>query len=156
MPGGRPRKPAVLRIAEGKRGHRPIPAEPKVDDSMPPRPGWLVPTAKRKWDELAHRLHSAGLLKSVDQDALATYCANFAMWRDAMRFCEQHGTTCPTTNSAGAVVTMTRPEFIVAQKCLDQMQKLMRSFGLTPQARAGIGATGKDEPKDPFATAMGA
>lgn len=153
MPGGRPRTPAPLRLLEGNRGHRPIPDEIQVDNSMPERPEYLDGLAAKCWDRLAPKLHPVGLLKFVDADALAAYCVAYADWREAARDVKKNGQTVDGVMG----VQVVNPAFRNMQTSLDQMQKLMKQFGLSPAARAAL-MSGIDskKPADPFTEAMGA
>lgn len=147
---GRPRTPAALRIQEGNRGKRPIPPEPEVAEDMPARPSYLHGPALAKWKELAGKLHEAGLLKSVDGDALATYCVTYAQWLEATAIIKREGMTFVTHRGVRGV----KPEVKIQQKALALMQQLMAQFGMSPKARANIGGPTKKAPEDPFSAAM--
>ena len=153
---GRPRKPAVIRFAEGNRSKTRIPDEPDVDPTIPTMPSWLSPEAKKCWKRLAPKLHAAGLLLSVDGDALAAYCDIYAQWREVRDVIARDGSTCQTFNSAGRPCTMRRPEFDVYMKCIEQMIVLSRSFGMSPAARTGLPAGDRKRDVDPFTAALGA
>jgi len=150
MPAGRPHKPAALRIVEGNRGKRKIPAEVKIDDEMPQRPAFLHGLALTQWDALAGKLHAVGLLQSVDADALAAYCVSYAQWRDATQMLRKDGLTTESLHGVPAA----HPAVGIQQRALASMQQLMMQFGLSPKARANLGTPGKKVDDDPFSKAL--
>lgn len=151
MPAGRPRKPAALRIIEGNRGKRDIPDEVQIDDEMPDCPAHLTGLARSQWKVLAPKLHGAGLLQSVDADALAAYCIAYQQWRDATTIIKREGMTFLTIRGVRGI----HPAVKIQQKALSLMQQLMSQFGLSPKARANLGGAGKsNKPEDPFSKAM--
>ena len=153
VPAGRPRKPAALRILEGNRGNRRIPDEPQIaDEGIPKRPAHLQGLARTQWDSLAEKLHAAGLLTSVDSDALAAYCVSYAEWRDCCAIIKREGRSFVTSRGVRGI----RPEVKIAHKALALMQQLMAQFGLSPKARANLGGpVGKKGEEDPFNAATG-
>lgn len=153
MPAGRPRKPAQLRIAEGNRGHRPIPPEASFTATdCPKRPAHLYGLARTQWDKLAPQLHTAGLLTEVDADALAAYCVAYHQWRDASAVVKREGMSFVTSRGVRGI----RPEVKIAHKALGLMQQLMAQFGLSPKSRANLGTSGAAKvDDDPFSALAG-
>jgi len=64
-------KPTGVRLIEGGRAHRPLPAsEPQYPVGVPPKPKKISRQARQVWDELAAEMASAGVLRTTDQRAL--------------------------------------------------------------------------------------
>lgn len=81
---GRPRKPTALKVLEGNPGKRPLPeSEPRPDALQSPQtpPRTLTPGAAAEWRLIAPGLAGMGLLTTLDQGALETYCELRAIWR---------------------------------------------------------------------------
>jgi phage terminase small subunit len=66
MPRGPKPKPPALRIAEGKPGHRPLPATPRVApvEEMPEPPSDLSEVGQMAWNLVGGGLHSVGHLQA--------------------------------------------------------------------------------------------
>lgn len=92
----------------------------------------------------------AGTLTLADLDAIACYCENWFISKDALEDIQRSGATIeiPIVNKAGDVVGFKRianPSFRVYQDCQKILQALMNQFGFTPKARMGIKVA--DKPK---------
>ena len=80
---GPTRKSADLRVLEGSRAHRPLPAPgPKYIAGMPERPKGMSAAAKRVWDGYIEQLATLGILRPVDGFALSRLCEDVAMLQD--------------------------------------------------------------------------
>jgi P27 family predicted phage terminase small subunit len=97
-------------------------------------PEWLSEGAKAKWDELALRLHSLGLLTEIDLDVFAAYCVSWANWRDAEECIEKFGATTKVQSGYEAV----SPHVTRAKNHLAEVIKLSSLLGLSPSARTRI------------------
>ena len=112
--GQRP-KPTALKLIAGNPGKRPINAqEPQFPPCATDAPDWLENAARAHWERLAPMLAGSGVLKESDRDLLATYCATYAAYVDAVR-------------DGGASMAM-----------VGQLRQLMGELGMTPSARARI------------------
>ena len=68
---GRLPKPSGVRILEGNRGRRPLPAnEPQYSSALPSPPEKISPPARKVWDDLVKEMASARVLRRVDKRAL--------------------------------------------------------------------------------------
>lgn len=122
--GQRP-KPTALKLITGNPGKRPINAqEPQYPPCATDVPEWLGDAAQAHWRRLAPMLSRSGVLKESDRDLLATYCATFAEYVEAVR-------------GGGASMAM-----------VGQLRQLMGELGLTPSARARIVADKLPETPD--------
>ena len=112
--GQRP-KPTALKLIAGNPGKRPVNAqEPQFPPCATDAPEWLTDAARAHWQRLAPMLAGSGVLKESDRDLLATYCATYAAYVDAVR-------------DGGASMAM-----------VGQLRQLMGELGMTPSARARI------------------
>lgn len=132
---GRPPKPTQLKILEGNRGKRRLPAdEPRPQPGVPTRPKWLLPEAKREWTRLVPELERLGLLTRVDRAALAAYCQCWARYVEAERDINDNGITFVTDKGYEGP----RPAVGLAVKMLDKMSLFMSKFGLSPADRVKL------------------
>jgi P27 family predicted phage terminase small subunit len=97
-------------------------------------PDWLNERATAKWDELALRLHSLGLLTEIDLDVFAAYCVSWSNWRDAEECIQKYGATTKAQSGYEAV----SPHVTRAKNHLAELIKLQNLLGLSPSARTRI------------------
>jgi len=115
--------------------------EPSPTLCIPTRPKWLLPEAKREWNRVAPELYRLGLLTAVDRAELAGYCQCWAMYVDAVRDIQEHGTTFQTeTGYQGP-----RPSVAIMVKMLDKVLAFSSRFGFSPADRARISAPVPEE-----------
>lgn len=107
-------------------------------------PEWLSQGARQKWDELALRLHSLGLLTEIDLDVLALYCTAWNNWRDAEEALRKYGATTKAQSGYEAV----SPHVTRAKNHLAELIKLGGLLGLSPSARSRIEAAPPEDRKD--------
>jgi P27 family predicted phage terminase small subunit len=98
-------------------------------------PAWLDERATAKWDELALRLHSLGLLTEIDLDVFAAYCVSWSNWRDAEECIQKYGATTKAQSGYEAV----SPHVTRAKNHLAELIKLSGLLGLSPSSRTRIG-----------------
>lgn len=139
MPGGRPRKPTAVRIAEGKRGHRPInDAEPQPAPGCGPIPSGLSPWGKSLWMSLTDELDRLNLLTVVDHAALsaAVVGADQAHALDA----SINGLTKRIRSGKAEQQDYYRLSILssASKKGWQQFAKFATEFGLTPASRSRI------------------
>lgn len=162
IPAGSKRKaaPAHLRIVGGRgtrkdgrptdSGGRPIEKGPDFYRSAPAKPEGLSPDAETLWDLVVEQMATTGLLKPLDGPALEVACENYARWKEAVRFRQEHGLL--GKNSQGVVAgTWTGIE----ERASREFRAWAAEFGFTPAAEralagevAGGGSTGADN--NPF------
>lgn len=97
-------------------------------------PKGLDKAAKAKWEEMSATLGVHGLLKILDGDALAVLCVIYSRWCRAEATLEKDGEVLDGPNGGKYM----HPMLHVANRCIDQMNKMFESFGLTPLARSKL------------------
>ena len=136
MQGRRP-KPTAVKLLEGNPGKRALNhAEPKPRVVMPRAPEHLSDEEKAKWKATVKELHPLGLITTIDQDALAMYCVIFIRWLKAEKMVREKGEIIKTT--AGNIIQ--NPYLSIANRALDQLNKLGAEFGMTPSSRSRVKA----------------
>lgn len=119
------------------------------DPKRPRCPVWLPEIGKQAWARLSKQLHALGLLTSVDEDALARYCAAYALWRETLASLADGKTVLPIRDENGVVVSYKdKPEVGRLIKLTEQLNRLGREFGLSPAARAGLSSGEAKKPID--------
>lgn len=144
---GRKPKPIELRVLHGSAADTARAAHPQPRRVLPRCPDFLTGEAAKCWKRLARELYDAGLLTTVDRDALAAYCVAFARWRDAEAQVAKKGPVVVTNKQLDADGTqigggnpIQNPYLAVANKALEQMSKLAAEFGMTPSSRSRVKA----------------
>lgn len=139
---GRKPKPTVLKLLAGNPGKRAINhAEPKPRVVMPKPPEHLSDEEKEKWKSTVRELHPLGLVTTIDKDALAMYCTIYVRWIKAEKIVREKGEIIKT--AAGNIIQ--NPYLSIANRALDQLNKLGAEFGMTPSSRSRV----KTEMMDP-------
>ncbi len=134
---GRKPVPTALRILRGNPGKRPLPkAEPVVAAAVPEAPSHLQPEARAEWDRVVPELRAARLLTKLDRAALAAYCVAYGRWVEAELKLRELGVIV----KAPSGFPMLSPYLLVANKALEQMQKALAEFGMSPSSRVRVTA----------------
>ncbi len=124
-------------MLEGNPGKRALNnAEPKPQVVLPRAPGYLSDDEKKKWKSITSELYALGLITTVDVDALAMYCTVFARWIKAEKMVREKGEIIKT--AAGNIIQ--NPYLSIANRALDQLNKLGAEFGMTPSSRSRVKA----------------
>jgi P27 family predicted phage terminase small subunit len=140
---GRKPKPLELKVLHGTAMDKARQEQPKPRRTMPRCPDTLTGVAADKWRTLARELYDAGLLTTIDKDALATYCVVFARWVDAEAKLAESGPVLKT--AAGNIIQ--NPYLAIVNRCIEQMGKLEAEFGMTPSSRTRVKAAIVNEPE---------
>ena len=172
----KPSKPTALKVLEGHRGHRPLPAaEPRPRPIRPAIPAAIDAAAKRHWKKLAPVLERIGLLTEADGAALAAICQSQAilesLYREldrtskALKKAEQDQlkTQPPTTTENNKEnKNGDRHEIIAALESrratlwkeirLQQanFRLLASEYGMTPRGRTGLAVGKNDEDENEY------
>ena len=134
---GRKPKPTAIKMLEGNPGKRALNiAEPKPRVVAPRPPEHLSEDEKAKWKLAVKELHPLGLITTIDKDALAMYCVIYVRWVKAERMVREKGEIIKT--AAGNIIQ--NPYLSIANRALDQLNKLGAEFGMTPSSRARVKA----------------
>ena len=130
---GRKPIPTFMKIANGVPGHRPLNEnEPRVDDISSKPPEHLSTVARREWDRM--RLALSKVLKETDRAALAMYCQAYGRWVEAEIKIADLGAVVASPKG----YLMPNPWLSIANKCIEQMTRLLPGMGLTPADRSRI------------------
>lgn len=133
-PGTKP-KPSSMKILEGNRGKRPLNKdEPEPKGIMPQCPEHLDEGAKREWDNIVPMLSKLGLLTEVDGTALAIYCQAYSTWVEAVERIQKTGMIV----KAPSGYPIQNPYLAIANKAVEQMNRFLTEFGMTPSSRSRI------------------
>ncbi len=147
---GRRPQPTTLKLLNGNPGGRPLPVgEPRPTPKLPPVPSYLSDVAKAEWRRTGKRLLAMGIMTELDSSALAAYCQAYARWVEAEEMLNKHGVLWKLNDKDGIAMFNQSPYLSIANKALEQMQKLLVEFGMTPSARARVKAVPVPE-KDEF------
>lgn len=132
---GRKPKPTAVKILEGNPGKRALNhAEPKPRVVLPRPPEHLSEDEKTKWKMTVKELYPLGLITTIDKDALAMYCVIFVRWLKAEKMVREKGEIIKT--AAGNIIQ--NPYLSIANRALDQLNKLGAEFGMTPSSRSRV------------------
>ncbi len=128
--------------------------QPEV--KIPGCPAHLLPEARKEWRRITPELQRYGLISKLDRGALALYCQAWARWVwaeqqlvRAVRLAEEKAAAAadkgePWTGGDGYTVPtpsghMTySPHWVIANKAMEQVNKYLADFGLSPSARARV------------------
>ncbi len=144
MNSGRRPKPTALKLIEGNRGHRALPArEFTPREIVPPCPDWLMPEAKEEWARVVPELtRIPGLLTIVDMQAVAGYCQSYARWMDREQKITVMGEVYQTTFTSPSGETQTvlkaNPLVMMARQDKEAMRRFATELGFSPSARGRI------------------
>ncbi len=132
---GRKPKPTKIKKLAGNPGKRALnPAEPEPRVVAPQAPAHLSDDEKAKWNDLVKELSPLGLLTSIDIDALSFYCVVYGRWVKAETMVREKGEIIKT--AAGNIIQ--NPYLSIANRALDQLNKLGAEFGMTPSSRSRV------------------
>ena len=132
---GRKPKPTALKLLAGNPGKRALNhAEPTPRVVLPKPPEHLSDDEKNKWKLTVRELHPLGLVTAIDKDALAMYCVIFVRWVKAEKMVRDKGEIIKT--AAGNIIQ--NPYLSIANRALDQLNKLGAEFGMTPSSRSRV------------------
>jgi len=126
-----------MKLLSGNPGKRALNhAEPKPRVVLPRPPEHLSEDEKTKWKLTVKELHPLGLITTIDKDALAMYCVIFVRWLKAEKMVREKGEIIKT--AAGNIIQ--NPYLSIANRALDQLNKLGAEFGMTPSSRSRVKA----------------
>ena len=132
---GKP-KPTHLKLIKGNPGRRPLNKdEPKPKEIKPRCPPHLSDEGKREWRRISKTLHKLGLLTEIDGAQLSLYCQAWGRWVDAEKALKTSGTVVKAPNTEWP---MQSPYLAIANKAMEQMQKALSEFGMSPASRARV------------------
>ena len=140
MRGRRP-KPSRIKALTGNPGKRPLNAnEPQPAPAMPECPPELSPVARQEWVRLGAELSKLNLMTQLDRGALATYCAAYGFWAEALQQIQKYGTMVKSPTG----YPMQSPYLAIANRQAEIMMRVAAEFGFTPASRSRISAPPPD------------
>lgn len=154
VPLGRPRKPTSVRVAEGMRGHRPLPdGEPKPRVVTPECPAWFSPLQREAWDGVVRSMSSvAGWVTEEQGPLLAVLAEAFATWVETTRILSEHGRTYLEymVDPSGTEHTRprARPEVKIQKDARGDVLRYSAALGLGPVFRARVNLMPQSEHED--------
>lgn len=143
---GRKPKPAHLRLIEGNPGKRRISKtewRPPKGMKVPEPPDYLSDEAAAEWRRVAPDLVAMGCLHpTADLSILAAYCTCFVRWRDVedLLSAERPRDDRGMLAIAGSGGVISNPLVKTASAAMRDMTRYMGELGMTPVARARVGA----------------
>lgn len=128
------------------------------DVEIPGIPPHLMTEAKAEWKRISVELKKLRLIAMIDRAALALYCQAWARWvwaerklradvkaADAAREAFESANPGKTWLGGDGYTVVTpngqlgySPHWVIANKAMDQVDKFLQSFGLSPSARSRI------------------
>lgn len=149
MTRGRPRKPDSVKKAQGTyRADRDMSID--VQQGIPEPPGYLSPQALTHWDRMVRAAQHVRTLTEADGDALAMLCTAFEEWRSADIIVRDEGEIC--TGEKGG--SYQHPAVGIRTNAWKKIVRMLREFGLTPSARAGMKMAAHAKEENPIADAL--
>jgi len=148
---GRKPKPTRLKLLTGNPGKRKLnEREPTPPVEIPDCPEHLTDAAKVEWNRLTKELTALGILARVDRAALAAYCMAWARLVKAEGRIKKSGEILQSPQGP-----IRNPWLTVANKAVEQLQKIGSEFGLTPVSRSRISLGSGVAPTDKEARFFG-
>lgn len=132
---GRKPKPTSLKVLQGNPGKRPINVEePNFPALESDCPEYLGPIAVREWARMKGLFTIQNIFTEADRACLAAYCVCYGRWVEAETHVREMGIM--VTSPSG--FPMQNPWLSVANKALQQMNKITPEFGMTPSSRSRV------------------
>jgi P27 family predicted phage terminase small subunit len=151
MGAGRPARPVVLKLLEGRgngtdSGGRKVKPTPTFKRLPPNPPTWLPREAKAEWRRVVPELSRLDLLKPVDRAALTAYCLAWDRLFTAQKMIDRDGLLASTSQGVGR-----HPAVAVVEAASKELRSWASEFGLTPSAEAKLSTKeATDDEDDPF------
>jgi P27 family predicted phage terminase small subunit len=134
---GRKPVPTHIKAITGNPGKRPLNIdEPIPAPVIPDCPPELGAIAKAEWERLAADLVKLRLLTPLDRAALATYCAAYELWSEAITAIQTYGSMIKSPQG----FPMQSPYLSIANRQAEIMLRVASEFGFTPASRSRIAA----------------
>lgn len=130
-----------MKILEGNPGNRRLPQNepefPKLPAAIDP-PDHLTDVAKEEWRRLMPVLLSCGMMTMGDLVPFEVYCSTYARWRHAEAQLKADPQLHLLRTPNGHV--QSNPWITISRHSAELMKSYLIEFGLTPAARARMGA----------------
>lgn len=149
MTRGRPRKPKAVKQAQGTY-RKDRDQELRLAEGIPQPPGYLSPQALVHWDRMIEITRDARTLTKADGDGIAMLCVAFEEWKAADIIVRDEGEV--VTSDKGGVYQ--HPAVGIRTNAWKKIVRMLREFGLTPAARAGMKMAAGAQEENPIAAAL--
>lgn len=131
--------PTPLKIAKGNPGKRDLEVDPNMEPHPDPMqdlspPDFLQKEAKEEWEVIAPHLLKSGLLTVLDKYELSMLCQSFARWVKMERELSNEEFTGWSAKGTRQI----NPLLKAAWGEMNQLQKYLVQFGMSPSSRAGM------------------
>jgi len=140
----RPKKPAKLRLIEGNRGKRPIPAEVEFapPEKRPGCPAHLGRDGKRVRTIVLDAWESAGLLQEVDFPALEAFAFVYDQSVRLEKQVAAEGAVIEALSARGHLIKRPNPALETLIRLRAPLHQGFKAFGIGPGNRAQISREG--------------
>ena len=141
--------PTALKLARGTaRADRMRADEPRpLPVSSLAAPTWLSDDGRKVYRRLGRHLQALGVLGDSDLPLLALLADQWGIYLAASAFLRENGDVYSIRDADGNLRTvMPFPQVAQRNASAKAIQRLSAEFGLSPSARARVGATGTGEP----------
>lgn len=126
------------------------------DVEIPGCPKHLLPEARKEWKRITPELEKLRLIAKIDRAALSLYCQSWARWvwaeqmlaraqaSAAAKMAEAESRGEQYCGGDGYVVATPNghlgysPHWVIANRAMDQVDKFLASFGLSPSSRSRV------------------
>lgn len=127
-----------METPERKRGPKPQPPKPTPLKGAPEPPDGLDEGAAAHWRATLAMIDAAGMLSTLDRDALTVYVNIWKTWRDAKAKVDR-----PASEGGGLAWNTDRgvkpsPWYVIMREAQRDMTKYLDRFGLTPLGRSKL------------------
>ena len=134
-------QPTALRLLHGSRAKPVNEPQPARLSAVPDPPAWLGDVAASVWREEAPKLHSLGLLTSIDLRALSLYCEAWDELFQARKSIEKHGLIA-VSEKGGAYQ---HPSVGLKNRAIQRIKQFGAEFGMSPSTRTSVTASNTDK-----------
>jgi P27 family predicted phage terminase small subunit len=133
--------PTKVLAARGSWRARTRPAEPDAPSAKPVCPKGRSATWRACWRWLTTQLEAMSLLSTAEEQDIRRYCDAHEHYTRANTHIEKNGLMLEMRNAENQIVQVVKnPMMIERARLSAELLRLGQQFGLTPSARAGLGA----------------
>lgn len=153
--GGAKKLPTALKALKGGRAMERVSDNEPVSDPIDifgDIPEGLSKKGRKHWPSVARQLEKMGVLTKMDAQALAMYCEQYVVWREALDAVDKHGLIAVNRNTG---VISQSPYVQLANHAHDRLFKILVEFGMTPASRARLTVPDKAPKQNRFASIKG-
>jgi P27 family predicted phage terminase small subunit len=136
-PGPKP-IPTSLKKLNGNPGKRPFNEhEPQPAVLAPEPPDFLTESALEEWNRLIPELLDLGLVSVLSRATIAAYCQSYGRWKEAEAHLAEESYVLIGEKGG----SYQNPWLAIANKAIEQMQKISAEFGMTPSSQSRVTTT---------------